>query len=147
MNEDERYRLSTQYRYWSYTPSSLASQRETTNRIATERVKAAILRARVARAASSGLSGDTSEVEALGGRVNDVKMSENGASGSESGSRSGSAGPGGEARFIEGEADVNCLTAEEELKLVAFYSRQTIQLGDHLKLPTEVKVSYVLLVS
>lgn len=32
------------------------------------------------------------------------------------------------------------MTVEEELKLVAFYCRQTIQLGDHLKVPTDVKV-------
>lgn len=36
--------------------------------------------------------------------------------------------------------EVDCLTVEEELKLVAFYCRQTIQLGDHLKVPTDVKV-------
>ena len=35
---------------------------------------------------------------------------------------------------------MDCLTVEEELKLVAFYCRQTIQLGDHLKVPTDVKV-------
>jgi cyclin H len=38
------------------------------------------------------------------------------------------------------EGEVDCLTVDEELKLVAFYCRQTIQLGDHLKVPTDVKV-------
>ena len=42
------------------------------------------------------------------------------------------------------EGEVDCLTVEEELKLVAFYCRQTIQLGDHLKVPTDVKVGYPL---
>jgi len=39
------------------------------------------------------------------------------------------------------EGEVDCLTVEEELKLVAHYCKQTIQLGDHLKVPTDVKVS------
>jgi cyclin H len=38
------------------------------------------------------------------------------------------------------EGEVDCLTIDEELKLVASYCRQTIQLGDHLKVPTDVKV-------
>lgn len=115
MNEDERYRKSTQFRLWSYTPEALAAQRLATNQIAAERVKAAIQRARASRAASSA-SGETSEAE------------QNGAT-----SRAVSADPGGE---------VNCLTVEEELKLVAFYCRQTLQLGDHLKVPTDVKVRH-----
>lgn len=108
MSEDERYRTSTQYRLWSYTPEALLTLRSTTNQTAADRVREAVRRVREARAASSA---DTSEAE-------------NG--------RSASAVP------MEGEVD--CLTVEEELKLVAFYCRQTIQLGDHLKVPTDVKV-------
>jgi cyclin H len=107
MSEDERYRTSTQYRLWSYSPDSLLDLRSTTNRIAAERVREAVRRVREARALSSA---DTSEVE-------------NG--------RPTSAIP---------EGEVDCLTVDEELKLVAFYCRQTIQLGDHLKVPTDVKV-------
>ncbi len=108
MSEDERYRTSTQYRLWSYTPQSLLALRSTTNQTAADRVREAVRRLRGARAPSSA---DTSEVE-------------NG--------RSVSA--------IPTEGEVDCLTVEEELKLVAFYCRQTIQLGDHLKVPTDVKV-------
>jgi cyclin H len=46
MIEDEAYRTSSQYRYWSYTPETLASLRQDTNRLASERVRAAIRRAR-----------------------------------------------------------------------------------------------------
>ena len=110
MSEDERYRTSTQYRLWSYTPSSLAALRATTNRIAANRVREAVAAHRAREsAAASGTSAETSEAE------NGAKIS------SESG-------------------EVDCLTVEEELKLVAFYCRQTIQLGDHLKVPTDVKV-------
>jgi len=107
MSEDERYRTSTQYRLWSYTPDSLLALRSTTNRIAADRVREAVRRAREARALSSA---DTSEAE---------------------NERATSAIP---------EREVDCLTVDEELKLVAWYCRQTLSLGDHLKVPTDVKV-------
>ena len=107
MSEDERYRKSSQYRDWSFTPNALLDLRTITNQNAAFRVREAVQRVREARAISSSNTSDT----------------ENG--------RSNSA-------ISEGEID--CLTVEEELKLVTFYCRQTIQLGDHLKLPTEVKV-------
>lgn len=112
MNEDERYRSSTQYRLWSYTPSSLAQLRTATNELASQRVKAAVERARASRAASVSGSGDASEAEQNGVSV---------------------------VTYPEGEID--CLDMEEELKVVKFYCRQTLQLGDHLKFPTDVKVS------
>ncbi|KAH7418410.1 cyclin-like protein [Cadophora sp. MPI-SDFR-AT-0126] len=108
MSEDERYRTSTQYRLWSYTPQALLALRSSTNRIAAERVREAVRRVREARNVSSA---DTSEAE------------------------------NGAATLPDGEVD--CLTVEEELKLVAFYCRQTLQLGDHLKVPTDVKATAV----
>ena len=105
--EDERYRTSTQYRLWSYTPASLLSLRTSTNRLAADRVRDAVRRAREARAVSST---ETSDVER---------------------DRSVSAAP---------EGEVECLTVEDELKLVVFYCRQTSQLGDHLEFPSDVKV-------
>ncbi|RDW60100.1 hypothetical protein BP5796_11706 [Coleophoma crateriformis] len=60
MSEDERYRTSTQYRYWSYTPDSLAELRTTTNRIAADRVREAVQSAREAAVVSSA---ETSETE------------------------------------------------------------------------------------
>jgi len=49
MIEDDAYRASSQYRYWSYTSETLASLRQDTNRLASERVRAAIRRARDAK--------------------------------------------------------------------------------------------------
>lgn len=46
MIEDEAYRTSSQYRYWSYTRENLASLRQETNHHASERVRSAIRRAR-----------------------------------------------------------------------------------------------------
>jgi cyclin H len=36
--------------------------------------------------------------------------------------------------------DIDCLTPAEELKLVVWYGLKTLELADHLKLPTDVKV-------
>lgn len=38
---------------------------------------------------------------------------------------------------------MECLTVAEELKLVTFFCRQTMQLADHLKVPTDVKATAV----
>jgi cyclin H len=113
--EDERYRTSTQYRLWSYTPAALRSLRTTTNSNAATQVREAVRRAREAHALSS----------------NDNSEGEN--------SRSAS------AALPEGEVD--CLTVDEELKLLDFYCRQTLQLGDHLEVPLDVKVCAILFIS
>ncbi|TVY83853.1 Cyclin CCL1 [Lachnellula suecica] len=113
ITEDERYRTSTQFRLWSFTPDKLLALRTTTNRNAADRVRDAVRRVREARAASSA---DTSEAD---GGV---------------GSRAVSAVP---------EGEVDCLGVEDELKLVIFYCRQTIQLGDYLGVPTDVKATAI----
>ncbi|RAL60753.1 hypothetical protein DID88_009858 [Monilinia fructigena] len=109
--EDARYRTSTQYRHWSYTPSALRALRESTNALATTQVQDALRRVREARAASSN---DNSEAE---------------------NSRAASA--------ALPEGDVDCLTVDEELKLMDYYCRQTLQLGDHLGVPIEVKATAI----
>lgn len=115
MSEDDRYRTSTQYRLWSYSPQSLFALRSSTNQIAADRVREAVRRVREARNVSSA---DTSEAE-----------------------------NGGAGAMVIPEGEVDCLTVEEELKLVAFFCRQTISLGDHLGVPTDVKVCYTCLPS
>lgn len=109
--EDAVYRSTTQYRYWSYTPQVLATLRASTNEIAAERVKAAIVRVRAA------------------------KENQDGGDGSADGSR-GAIWANGAAVQV-----VDCLTVEEEQKLVAYYCRSAIDLGTHLNVPTDVKVS------
>jgi len=67
MYEDDAYRTSSQFRYWSYTKVQLAALRHKTNELASERVCAAIRRAR-ARAsnesgAQNGVEGDHQHVK------------------------------------------------------------------------------------
>ena len=104
LSEDEIYRSSTQYRFWSYTLESLASLRSTTNGIASAHVKDAIARHHAkAQSTESGLAGSTVPV-----------------------------------------IEVDCLTVDEELKLVLFYCSMTLELADFCELPTHVKVRWLL---
>jgi len=60
MIEDDVYRASSQYRYWSYTKESLARIRQNTNDLASERVKAAFRRVHAAKTAHNGAKGESS---------------------------------------------------------------------------------------
>ena len=102
MNEDDIYRTSTQYRYWSYTEEVLASLRRTTNALATTRVKDAIKR---------------KQLESNG----TAKQADEGTKNAKTN-------------------DIDCLTVEEEQKLVDFYCIKAMELADFCEFPTNVKV-------
>ncbi|KAJ5223509.1 hypothetical protein N7468_008051 [Penicillium chermesinum] len=57
MIEDDIYRTSSQFRLWSYTEASLRSLREKTNAIASERVRAALRRAKEAHQSTTSANG------------------------------------------------------------------------------------------
>lgn len=54
MIEDEIYRTSSQYRLWSFTHDSLHSLRNTTNAVASDRVRAAIRRTQQPTSSTGG---------------------------------------------------------------------------------------------
>jgi cyclin H len=127
MTEDDLYRTSTQYRLWSFTPEKLASLRYNTNALASEHVKAAIKRHKHAKSqlpsfdVSATTSAATSDAE------------NNGVSN----------GAGGPVRAPE-NGEVDCLTAEEEKKLIDFYCSSCLQmsLSEPFNLPIYVVVCY-----
>ena len=112
MIEDNIYRTSSQYRFWSFTEESLQAIRAKTNASASERVRAAIRRMRHSGVAPS-----------VGTPVS-------------------TPGTPDEGRTKEKEGEVQCLTPEEERDLVRYYCEKTLQLGDLYKppLPTAVRV-------
>lgn len=59
MIEDDVYRSSSQYRYWSYTKESLARIRQNTNDLASERVRAAFRRVQTSKSSSHSNNGET----------------------------------------------------------------------------------------
>lgn len=67
MIEDEIYRSSSQFRIWSFTEQSLRSLRATTNALASDRVRAALRRAREARQSSAA------ETPTAGGEASEEK--------------------------------------------------------------------------
>ncbi|KAI9807387.1 MAG: hypothetical protein M1833_000131 [Piccolia ochrophora] len=122
MTEDEAYRSSTQYRLWSFAPTSLASLRATTNDLAAHRVRAAIRRAREARS-----NGDlTPDVTGDGSSSNDA-------------GKDGVDGMPGSGELD----DIDCLTVDEDLKLVGYYCAKAMDLADFCSFPTNVKATAV----
>ena len=76
MIEDDIYRSSSQFRFWSFTEESLKSLRATTNALASERVRAALRRAREARQSAAGTpaaSQSGSEAEGKGGEERNIE--------------------------------------------------------------------------
>lgn len=111
MTEDDVYRTSTQYRLWSFTPESLASLRSMTNSLAADRVRAAIKRLRQSQ--SSGADASTADEDR---------------------------GQGGEAEQTQVQNVVDCLSIEEEKKLVGYYCSRAMELADFCDFPTNVRV-------
>lgn len=93
MNEDDVYRTSTQFRFWTYTTRTLQDLREASNKLACTRVRDAIKRAQ----AKDNKSTDGSEID--------------------------------------------CLTVEEEQKIIGWYCGKGIELCDFSGFPKAVKVS------
>ncbi|KAI9885023.1 MAG: hypothetical protein M1823_003191 [Watsoniomyces obsoletus] len=121
MTEDDIYRSSTQYRLWSFTPETLASLRASTNAIATDRVRAAIKRVRERQ---SGIdNGDAST---------DHKNGQDGSSAADKTNNG-----------TQNEPEIECLTVEEEQKLVGFYCVKAMGLADFCSFPTNVKATAV----
>lgn len=114
MIEDDIYRTSTQYRLWSFTEETLRSIRTNTNTLASERVRAAIRRAKEARQTNPPTT-DPGDVYTKGA---DAKNGES------------------------AEQEIECLTPEEESELVRYFCEKTMELGDEYKppLPTTVRV-------
>lgn len=137
MFEDDRYRTSTQFRFWSFTPSSLQSVRSNTNALASERVRCAIGKAREARQQQQGQgAGQGSSTSTA---PSSSAATPNPGDESVSVGVSAAAAAGGKN---DAGREVECLTAEEELELVRYYCEKTMELGDEYKppLPTMVRV-------
>ncbi|KAF2024904.1 cyclin-like protein [Setomelanomma holmii] len=119
LTEDDIYRTSTQYRFWSFTKEQLAAQRLRTNAQATERVKANVARLRAQRqqqadsdSVSSGVENGSGANTPLPDRSSDLK-------------------------------EVDCLTAEEELKLVDEFCERAVALGQHCNFAMEATATGV----
>lgn len=113
MIEDDIYRSSTQYRYWSYTHEALASLRQSTNELASERVRAAF------------------------GRIRSAKKPQNGQR-SEENAEDENAG----MQMQQPAEDVETLTVEEELKIVHWGCSKIIETGKVMTppIPMEIRV-------
>jgi cyclin H len=114
MIEDDVYRSSSQYRYWSYTKESLARIRQKTNDLASERVRAAFRRVQASKSSSH----------------NNGDISANGSS------------PEGTGAKAPGDAEVQTLTVDEELKIVEWGCQKIMDMGEAMtpRVPSAVVV-------
>ncbi|KAA8625229.1 cyclin ccl1 [Pyrenophora tritici-repentis] len=119
LSEDDLYRTSTQYRNWSFTATQLAAQRLKINLQATGRVKANLARVRAQRA-------------------HDVVDGDGTGSGVDKENGSGTSGTNTPNAGMQSVTEVNCLTAEEELKIVDEFCERAIALGSHYSFPLSV---------
>ncbi|EXJ81160.1 hypothetical protein A1O3_07450 [Capronia epimyces CBS 606.96] len=112
MIEDDVYRASSQYRYWSYTKESLARIRQNTNDLASERVRAAFHRAHTAHPAHSSNS------------HNAVSAGDADA----------------DAMEIDVDVDVETLTVDEELKIVEWGCSKIMEMGEAMnpRIPSHI---------
>lgn len=116
--EDSIYTTSTQYCLFTFTPKQLSKLRHATNKAAAEKITESIKSARAAATAA------TAPVASPEGSSNGTSIN----------------GGGGDAADDE---EIDCPTAEEELKLVAYYCVKCMQLSDHFKFPSNVKVRQI----
>lgn len=114
MIEDDIYRSSSQFRFWSFTETSLQTLRAKTNALASGRVRAVFRQVRDNRQSAASSAAGTPNPN-----------------GSDADSKTGE------------EKDIECLTPEEEQVLVRYFCEQLVELGESYKppLPTIVRVS------
>lgn len=117
MIEDDAYRSSSQYRYWSYTKESLQQIRQNTNDLASQRVRAAFRRVQASKS-SSHSNGD---------------------------SANGSSLETGGPRAVS-DAEVQTLTANEELKIVEWGCQKIMDMGEAMtpRVPSAVVVCFLI---
>jgi cyclin H len=117
MNEDAIYRSSSQYRFWSFTPESLANLRAKSNALASDHIKALVKRRQAASTASSSADATPSVSDADSKGVSNGKKD---------------------------DGEIECLTVEEEVELLKFYCNNLLILGnDEFKFPISVTATAI----
>ncbi|KAJ4423297.1 hypothetical protein N0V82_002024 [Gnomoniopsis sp. IMI 355080] len=134
--EDERYRASSQFREWSFTPAQLADTRSKTNSLAktaiSERLSSAPSSSSSASANPSGANTPipvVSTATAPADIPNNDFVSAPGAAGA------GSSGPSGPSPLPD------FLTPTEEEQLLRYYTVETLRAAEFCGLPTEIRAT------
>lgn len=121
MIEDDAYRASSQYRYWSYTKESLSRIRHNTNDLASERVRAAFRRAQTAaKTTRNGAADANADVDADADHGQTRQSSSIG----------------------EDLVEIETLTVDEELKIVEWGCQKIMDMGEAMnpRIPTSIVV-------
>ncbi|RPB19549.1 cyclin-like protein [Terfezia boudieri ATCC MYA-4762] len=129
--EDTIYLASSQHKLWSFTPESLSSVRKATNAAAAAQVREAIMRAREKKMMNGGV--------VKSGNSNGMVDSDIGTPADGSGNGNGVGADG--LALGPDEKEIECLTAEEELKLVRYYCRKIMDIATVFEFPTNIKAT------
>lgn len=129
--EDERYRTSTQFRLWSYSPSQLAELRVKTNDLArlniSERLSSSSFSVPVSTTASANPSGANTP---------------NPAAAAVSTSTAPADVPSDLAASAAASSSLpEFLTPAEEEQLLGYYTAQTLRAAEFCQLPTEIRAT------
>lgn len=122
--EDERYRQSTQFRLWSYSPAQLADLRSQTNSLArqniSERLSSSSSSMPVSAAASANPSGSNTPIAAVSTSTAPADVPP-------------------EILSAPAASLPEFLTPSEEEQLLRFYTVATLRAAEFCQLPTEIR--------
>lgn len=126
--EDERYRQSTQFKLWSFSPAQLADLRAKTNGLAKQNIAERLLSSTTSAAS---LSSATASANPSGANTPIVVIDPEGGVGA--GSR---ASPAANNPHLP-----DFLTPAEEAQLLRFYTVETLRAAEFCGLPTEIRAT------
>lgn len=143
--EDERYRQSTQFRLWSYSPGQLADLRSKTNSLAKQNISERLLSSSslpVSATASANVSGANTpnpsgvSTSASTAAAPDLPSDPNSNSNSNPNPSSSSSITTTAAPSLP-----EFLTPAEEEQLLRYYTVQTLRAAEFCQLPTEIRAT------
>lgn len=131
--EDERYRTSSQFREWSFTPAQLADTRSKTNSLARKAIaeRLSFSSSSSTATASANPSGANTPIPAVSTATAPADVPND--------LLSAAAGAGGPAPMPSSLPDF--LTPAEEEQLLRYYTVETLRAAEFCGLPTEIRAT------
>lgn len=131
--EDARYRQTSQFQLWSFSPTQLSAMRESTNTAARTRIadRLASLPA-TAASASAAAAANPNSASTSNANTPDPEGAFGGNGGNGNGNGNGRSSTPALPEF---------LTAPEEAQLVTFFTSELLRAGDHAEMSDEIKAT------
>ncbi|KAJ4389548.1 hypothetical protein N0V93_007018 [Gnomoniopsis smithogilvyi] len=137
--EDDRYRTSSQFREWSFTPAQLADTRSKTNSLAKKAISERLSSTSSSTSASANPSGANTPIPVVSTATapadvpNDLL--------STASASAGAAAAGAAAGAAPSSSLPEFLTPAEEEQLLRYYTVETLRAAEFCGLPTEIRAT------